>query len=84
MLACAVSSDRIRKEKAAWLAPTWVLSEDVFRSLSEDGHGHGAVGGDKQVTTELGSLGWVVAVQAALGALPLQEGLFRNSQMLPE
>lgn len=82
MLACAVSSDRIRKEKAAWLAPTWALSEDVFRSLSEDGHG--AVGGDKQVTTELGSLGWEVAVQAALDALLLQEGPFRNSQMLPE
>lgn len=82
MLACAFSSDRIRKEKAAWLAPTWVLSEDAFRSLSEDGHR--AVGGDKQVTTELGSLGWEVAVQAALDVLLLQEGPFRNSQMLPE
>lgn len=64
------------------MGPFCPCDEDVFRSLSEDDHG--AVGGDKQVTTELGSLGWVVVVQAALDALPLQEGLFRNSQMLPE
>lgn len=57
MLACAVSSDRIRKENClvgTHMSPFCPCDEDVFRRLGDDDHG--GLGGDKQVRMELGSL----------------------------